>query len=88
MPGLWVRKRILRVGRLAPGSSSDLDKFTMDERAQKLLSVGTTMYKERFENIFRLAQKLTSSLNIGEVLEMIRDEREPFSLNYKKFASS
>jgi class 3 adenylate cyclase/rubredoxin len=57
-----------------PGSSSDPDKFIMYERAQKLLSVGTTMYKERFENIFRLAQKLTSSLNIGEVLEMIRDE--------------
>lgn len=32
------------------------------------------IYKERFENVFRVAQKLTSSLNIGEVLEMIRDE--------------
>lgn len=32
------------------------------------------MYKQRFENVFRVAQKLTSSLNIGEVLEIIRDE--------------
>jgi class 3 adenylate cyclase len=32
------------------------------------------MYKERFENIFRVAQKLTSSLEIGDVLETIRDE--------------
>ncbi|MBM4329376.1 MAG: guanylate cyclase [Deltaproteobacteria bacterium] len=32
------------------------------------------MYKERFENIFRLAKKLTSSLDIGDVLEIIRDE--------------
>jgi class 3 adenylate cyclase/rubredoxin len=32
------------------------------------------MYRDRFENVFRVAQKLTSSLNIGEVLEMIRDE--------------
>jgi class 3 adenylate cyclase len=32
------------------------------------------MYKRRFENVFRVAQKLTSSLNIGEVLEIIRDE--------------
>jgi class 3 adenylate cyclase len=32
------------------------------------------MYKERFENVFRLAKKLTSSLDIGDVLEMIRDE--------------
>jgi len=33
-----------------------------------------TMYKERFENLFRVAQKLTSSLDIGDVLETIRDE--------------
>lgn len=32
------------------------------------------MYKERFENIFRVVRKLTSSLNIGDILEMIRDE--------------
>lgn len=32
------------------------------------------MYKERFENAFRVAKKLTSSLDIGDVLEIIRDE--------------
>ncbi len=32
------------------------------------------MYKERFENVFRVAKKLTSSLEIGDVLEIIRDE--------------
>jgi transcriptional regulator with GAF, ATPase, and Fis domain len=32
------------------------------------------MYKERFENIFRVAKKVTSSLDIGDVLEIIRDE--------------
>jgi len=32
------------------------------------------MYKERFENVFRVAKKLTSSLQIGDVLEIIRDE--------------
>jgi class 3 adenylate cyclase len=32
------------------------------------------MYKERFENVFRVAKKLTSSLQIGDVLELIRDE--------------
>jgi class 3 adenylate cyclase len=37
------------------------------------LSAGE-MYRERFDNVFRVAQKLTSSLNISEVLEIIRDE--------------
>lgn len=32
------------------------------------------MYKDRFENVFRVAKKLTSSLDIGDVLEIIRDE--------------
>src|SRR5208337_73602 len=32
------------------------------------------MYKKRFENIFRVAKKVTSSLNIGDILEIIRDE--------------
>lgn len=32
------------------------------------------MYKRRFKNLFRVAQKVTSSLNIGDILEMIRDE--------------
>jgi class 3 adenylate cyclase len=32
------------------------------------------MYKERFENLSRVAQKITSSLDIGDILETIRDE--------------
>jgi class 3 adenylate cyclase len=31
-------------------------------------------YKERFENLLRVTRKITSSLNIGDILEMIRDE--------------
>ena len=31
------------------------------------------MYKDRFENGFRVAKKLTSSLDIGDVLEIIRE---------------
>jgi class 3 adenylate cyclase len=31
-------------------------------------------YKIRFENLFRIAHKITSSLNIGDILETIRDE--------------
>jgi len=32
------------------------------------------MYKKRFDNIFRVAKKVTSSLDIGDILEIIRDE--------------
>ena len=32
------------------------------------------MYKERFENLSRVAQNITSSLNIGDILEIIRDQ--------------
>ncbi len=32
------------------------------------------MYKERFENVFRVARRITSSLNIADILESIRDE--------------
>ncbi len=32
------------------------------------------MYKKRFENLFRVAKKVTSSLDIGDMLEIIRDE--------------
>lgn len=32
------------------------------------------MYKKRFENLFRVARKITSSLEIGDILEIIRDE--------------
>lgn len=45
-----------------------------DAEGQDLPANDENLYKERFENVFRVAQKLTSSLNIGEVLEMIRDE--------------
>ena len=31
-------------------------------------------YKDRFDNLFRVAKKITSCLNIGDVLEIIRDE--------------
>ena len=31
-------------------------------------------FKDRFENLFRVALKITSSLNIGQILELIRDE--------------
>jgi len=32
------------------------------------------MYERRFQNIMRVALRVTSSLNIGDILEMIRDE--------------
>ena len=34
----------------------------------------TAIYKDRFENAFRVAKKITSCLNIGDILEIIRDE--------------
>lgn len=33
-----------------------------------------TMYQRRFENLFRVAMKITASLNISRILEVIRDE--------------
>jgi GAF domain-containing protein len=47
----------------------------MDER---------TAYKTRFENLFRLALKVTSSLNIGDVLEIIRDEAKAIVPNARE----
>jgi class 3 adenylate cyclase len=32
------------------------------------------IYRDRFENLFRVAKKITASLNIGDILEIIRDE--------------
>ncbi len=58
----------------AQGARLDQDRLILDDRAQQRLSAGLTIYKERFENLFRVAQKLTSSLNISEILERIRDE--------------
>ncbi len=34
----------------------------------------SSIYKDRFENLSRVARRITSSLNIGTTLEMIRDE--------------
>jgi class 3 adenylate cyclase len=34
----------------------------------------TPSYKMRYENLARVAEKITSSLNIGDILEIIRDE--------------
>jgi class 3 adenylate cyclase/rubredoxin len=56
------------------GAHFDQDKLILDDRAQRQVSLGLNIYKERFENLFRVAQKLTSSLNIGEILELLRDE--------------
>jgi class 3 adenylate cyclase len=36
--------------------------------------VNRAMYKERFENLLRVSRKVTSSLDIGYILEMIRDQ--------------
>ncbi len=33
-----------------------------------------SIYKDRFENLSRVARKITASLNIGDILENIRDE--------------
>ena len=32
------------------------------------------MYKRRFENIFRVAKKVTSSIDVGDILEIVRDQ--------------
>jgi len=32
------------------------------------------LYRDRFENLFRVTKKITSCLNMGDILEMIRDE--------------
>ncbi len=34
----------------------------------------SSLYKERFDNLFRVANKVTACLNIGDILEIIRDE--------------
>ena len=55
-------------------SDADQNELAASDRDQRQPFDRKDIYRERFENIFRVAQKLTSSLNIGEVLEMIRDE--------------
>ncbi|MEW6350081.1 MAG: adenylate/guanylate cyclase domain-containing protein [Thermodesulfobacteriota bacterium] len=37
-------------------------------------SLNGSLYKERFDNLFRVANKVTACLNIGDILEIIRDE--------------
>jgi class 3 adenylate cyclase/rubredoxin len=49
-------------------------RVSRDALTPESLGVDAAAYKERFENVFRVAQKLTSSLHIGEILELIRDE--------------
>lgn len=44
------------------------------DQAIPALVADENLYRRRFENIFRVAQKLTLSLEIGSVLEAIRDE--------------
>jgi class 3 adenylate cyclase/rubredoxin len=67
-------KEVFELQGSALKSSFEHEKLGLGEHAQQHLARDTNVYKERFENVFRVAQKLTSSLNIGEVLEMIRDE--------------
>ena len=80
LPDAWVcpicgsGKELFEPVGFMQGAHFDQDKLILDDQAQRGLSIGLTMYKERFENVFRVAQKLTSSLNIGEILELIRDE--------------
>ena len=42
------------------------------------------MYQERFENLFRVAMKITASLNISNILETIRDEAKVSIPNLKE----
>ncbi len=37
-------------------------------------TIPSDLYQVRFENLFRVAKKVTSCLNIGDILEIIRDE--------------
>ncbi len=39
-----------------------------------LTSSDRNLYEQRFENLFRVAKKMTSCLNIADILEIIRDE--------------
>lgn len=77
LPDSWVCP-ICGCGKEAfgpdPLTLGDESHRTYGVPEQRLVAVGEKIYKERFKNVFRVAQKLTSSLNIGEVLEMIRDE--------------
>jgi class 3 adenylate cyclase len=48
---------------------------TMEEWPGEDMEGGApSLYRQRFENLARVAKKITSSLSIGNILEMIRDE--------------
>jgi adenylate cyclase len=80
LPDSWVcpicgcGKEVFELLVSAPRSNAEQDNFDLGDHRSKQLAMDINIYRERFENVFRVAQKLTSSLNIGEVLEMIRDE--------------
>jgi class 3 adenylate cyclase/rubredoxin len=80
LPDAWVC-RICNCGReffkseAHRSESDDLPgDLATEQSKEELPPIAQDIYRERFENVFRVAQKLTSSLNISEVLEMIRDE--------------
>lgn len=50
------------------------DNLMQGDQAQEESSDNAKAYKARFDNIFRVAQKVTLSLEISNVLESIRDE--------------
>jgi class 3 adenylate cyclase/rubredoxin len=50
------------------------DALNPGDEEQELSLAEGKLFRERFENVFRVAQKMTSSMNISEVLEIIRDE--------------
>lgn len=80
LPDSWVcpicgcGKEVFEPQVLDPRSDFEQDNSDLEGHRPQQLGAETNVYRERFENVFRVAQKLTSSLNIGEVLEMIRDE--------------
>ena len=80
LPDSWVcpicgcGKEVFELLVSAPRSNFEHDNFDLGDHRPQQLAADINIYRERFENVFRVAQKLTSSLNIGEVLEMIRDE--------------
>jgi len=80
LPDSWVcpicgcGKEFFDLEAAVPRWDFEQDKRGSDDDANQDLAPSVNFYRERFENVFRVAQKLTSSLNIGEVLEMIRDE--------------